>query len=78
MARRSSYLVNLVSARFILPMLIIFGALLRETCQKPFKVTSEDCRRECDAISADHAKAKASTIDRDIKAAYGNTVKNPT
>ena len=76
MARRSSYFINLVSARFILPMLIIFGALLRETCQKPFKVTSEDCRRECDAI--DHAKAKASTIDKDIKAAYGNTVKNPT
>ncbi|XP_067045062.1 uncharacterized protein [Acropora muricata] len=61
MARRSSYLINLVSARFILLMLIIFGALLRETCQKPFKVTSEDCRRECDAISADHAKAKVST-----------------
>ena len=55
-------MINLVSARFILLMLIIFGALLRETCQKPFKVTSEDCRRECDAISADHAKAKASTL----------------
>ncbi|XP_074638616.1 uncharacterized protein LOC141897071 [Acropora palmata] len=62
MARRYSYVINLVSARFILPMLIIFGALLRETCQKPFKVTSEDCRRECDAISADHTKAKVSTV----------------
>lgn len=62
MAKRSSYLINLVSARFILLMSIIFGALLRDTCQKPFKVTSEDCRRECDAISADHAKAKVSTV----------------